>query len=93
MTVTRADNGLELRQAGQEKQSKPFFPEEREGWNGYVEWEKYPEKKKQAEEILAQYKFPEVCCVAELNCCQLFGHSSTRTGSRISIEHARFPAD
>ncbi|KAF2145172.1 uncharacterized protein K452DRAFT_356473 [Aplosporella prunicola CBS 121167] len=36
----------------------PFFPEEREGWKGYIEWEKYPEKKKKAEEILSNYDFP-----------------------------------
>ncbi|KAF1999233.1 sulfite oxidase mitochondrial precursor [Amniculicola lignicola CBS 123094] len=36
----------------------PNFPEEFPGWAGYVEWEKYPEKKKQAEEILAKYDFP-----------------------------------
>jgi len=33
------------------------FAEEKEGWKGYIEWEKYPEKKKKAEEILAQYEF------------------------------------
>ena len=38
----------------------PDFPEEREGWKGYVEWEKYPEKRKKAAEILAQYDFPAV---------------------------------
>jgi sulfite oxidase len=36
----------------------PDFPEERRGWKGYIEWEKYPEKKRQAKTILAQYKFP-----------------------------------
>jgi sulfite oxidase len=40
---------------------EPDFPEEREGWKGYVEWEKYPEKKKKAAEILAKYDFPVVC--------------------------------
>lgn len=35
-----------------------YFAEERQGWKGYVEWERYPEKKKQAKETLAQYKFP-----------------------------------
>ncbi|KAH9876454.1 hypothetical protein J1614_003585 [Plenodomus biglobosus] len=38
--------------------TEPDFPEEREGWKGYIEWERYPEKKKQAAEILAQYDFP-----------------------------------
>lgn len=39
---------------------EPNFKEEREGWTGYWEWEKYPEKKKQAAEILAKYQFPPV---------------------------------
>ena len=37
---------------------EPDFPEEREGWKGYIEWERYPEKKKKAAEILAKYDFP-----------------------------------
>jgi sulfite oxidase len=37
---------------------KVNFPEEREGWKGYIEWEKYPEKKAEAAKYLAQYKFP-----------------------------------
>lgn len=36
----------------------PYFAEERPGWRGYVEWEKYPEKKAEAEKVLSQYKFP-----------------------------------
>ena len=51
-----------------EPQHKPFqqqgdipnFPEERPGWSGYVEWEKYPEKKEEAAKILAKYDFPLV---------------------------------
>jgi sulfite oxidase len=38
----------------------PVFAEERKGWSGYIEWERYPEKKKQAAEILAKYDFPVV---------------------------------
>lgn len=38
-----------------------FFKEERKGWSGYIEWERYPEKKKEAESILAKYEFPDVC--------------------------------
>ena len=38
-----------------------FFKEERQGWSGYIEWERYPEKKKEAERILAKYHFPDVC--------------------------------
>ncbi|KAK4189454.1 Oxidoreductase, molybdopterin-binding domain-containing protein [Podospora australis] len=37
----------------------PTFAEEREGWKGYIEWEKYPEKKKQVEEIMKRYDFPD----------------------------------
>ncbi|ORX96648.1 Oxidoreductase, molybdopterin-binding domain-containing protein [Clohesyomyces aquaticus] len=37
---------------------EPNFPEEFPGWGGYIEWEKYPEKKKEAEAILAKYDFP-----------------------------------
>ncbi|KAJ9142947.1 Nitrate reductase 1 [Pleurostoma richardsiae] len=37
----------------------PNFAEEREGWEGYVEWEKYPEKKKQVEQILHGYDLPD----------------------------------
>jgi sulfite oxidase len=38
----------------------PLFTEERKGWSGYIEWEKYPEKKRKAAELLAQYDFPVV---------------------------------
>lgn len=38
----------------------PTFPDERDGWKGYVEWEDYPEKRKQAEAILEKYDFPDV---------------------------------
>ena len=37
-----------------------MFEEEREGWKGYIEWERYPEKKKKAAEIMAKYDFPVV---------------------------------
>ena len=37
---------------------EPDLLEERDGWKGYIEWERYPEKKKKAAEILAQYDFP-----------------------------------
>ncbi|GIZ37728.1 hypothetical protein CKM354_000116400 [Cercospora kikuchii] len=40
------------------KTETPHFAEEREGWKGYVEWEKYPEKRKECERVMAQYKFP-----------------------------------
>lgn len=38
----------------------PHFAEEKEGWRGYIEWEKYPEKKKQVHEIMKKYDFPDV---------------------------------
>lgn len=37
-----------------------YFPEERSGWHGYVEWEDYPEKRAKAEAILKHYDFPPV---------------------------------
>lgn len=40
------------------REPAPHFPEERSGWKGYVERERYPEKKKKAEQILSQYNFP-----------------------------------
>lgn len=49
-------NALPFQIKGQE----PHFPEEIDGWKGYIEWEDYPEKKKEAEAILAQYDFPDV---------------------------------
>lgn len=49
-------NALPFQTKGQE----PHFPEELDGWKGYIEWEKYPEKKKEAEAILEQYDFPDV---------------------------------
>lgn len=37
-----------------------YFQEEREGWHGYIEWERYPEKKAIAANILSQYAFTGV---------------------------------
>lgn len=36
----------------------PHFAEERKGWKGYIEWEKYPEKKAEGAKVLSQYRFP-----------------------------------
>ena len=47
-------------QAFKQQGEVPYFAEERKGWKGYIEWEKYPEKKKQAIEILKRYDFPVV---------------------------------
>lgn len=55
-TLTSAA-GLQLRPSGH---PEPVFSEEKPGWKGYIEWEKYPEKKKRAEAVLAQYDFPPV---------------------------------
>ena len=59
-------NALPFQTKGQE----PHFPEETEGWKGYIEWEKYPEKKKEAEAILEKYDFPDVSSspLDELTC-------------------------
>ena len=40
------------------KKESPFFAEEKKGWKGYVEWEKYPDKKAKAAKVLSQYTFP-----------------------------------
>jgi len=36
------------------------FAEERPGWAGYIEWERYPQKKAMAAKILASHHFPPV---------------------------------
>ncbi|KAI1873075.1 uncharacterized protein JN550_003328 [Neoarthrinium moseri] len=41
-----------------QKGAAPHFAEERKGWKGYIEWEKYPKKRKEAADILEQYDFP-----------------------------------
>jgi len=46
-------HALPFRQQGE----APYFEEEKPGWGGYIEWEKYPDKKKKAAEILATYDF------------------------------------
>lgn len=42
-------------------EQEAYFPEELDGWHGYIEWEKYPEKKAKAAKILAQHEFSKVC--------------------------------
>jgi sulfite oxidase len=44
----------------QQQGDVPNFPEERPGWGGYIEWERYPDKKKEAAAVLAKYDFPIV---------------------------------
>ncbi|GAB7351446.1 hypothetical protein MBLNU459_g2110t1 [Dothideomycetes sp. NU459] len=57
--MTVMDNGLELRGSSTSSGDvDAYFAEEKAGWAGYIEWEKYPEKAKKAQEILARYKFP-----------------------------------
>lgn len=34
--------------------------EELPGWHGYLEWEKYPERKKLVQEYMKQFEFPGV---------------------------------
>jgi sulfite oxidase len=41
-----------------EKEAQVAFAEEYPGWRGYIEWEKYPEKRAKAAAILAKHKFP-----------------------------------
>lgn len=47
-----------LGKSPQVKDSNKLFAEENPGWKGYIEWEKYPEKKRKAAEILARWRFP-----------------------------------
>lgn len=61
----------------------PVFAEERKGWKGYVEWERYPEKKKQAAEILARYDFPVVSEITTMN--TTCSSDSRATATRVSI--------
>lgn len=35
-----------------------LFKREKEGWKGYVEWEKFPDKKEKAHKILTSQNFP-----------------------------------
>lgn len=37
--------------------------EEFPGWHGYVEWEKYPERKKEVKEYMKKFDFPGVSLV------------------------------
>jgi hypothetical protein len=61
-----AGGQLPIREGSEEKmkaeygKSDAYFAEELPQWNGYIEWEKYPEKKAQAKELLAKYSFPHV---------------------------------
>lgn len=49
---------LELREDASEDDSSFIVKEERKGWDGYVEWEDYPEKKIKAHNRFLRYKFP-----------------------------------
>ena len=50
-----------LREPVYSNETQPdIFPEERKGWKGYVEWEKYPEKKEKAIKLLQMYNFQQV---------------------------------
>ncbi|KIJ64599.1 hypothetical protein HYDPIDRAFT_175536 [Hydnomerulius pinastri MD-312] len=37
-----------------------LFADEKQGWSGYVEWEKYPDKKGLAKKILKTHKFTQI---------------------------------
>lgn len=41
----------------------PYFPEERKGWHGYIEWEDYPEKRVEAAQILESHSFAHVSLI------------------------------
>ena len=85
-------SSLQVRQIPDTKRQAPvyttseqanIFPEERKGWRGYVEWEKYPEKKKEAAKILASYNFQQVRFDRLLSLTEWVDEI---IGSRISIQ-------
>ncbi|KAF7556951.1 hypothetical protein G7Z17_g1071 [Cylindrodendrum hubeiense] len=51
-------NSSELRAGKSDDEPEIIVEEERKGWKGYVEWEDYPEKKSNARQRFAQFKFP-----------------------------------
>ena len=55
---SRSKTPFILNSEPQSKDGDKTFTEETPGWKGYVEWEKYPEKKRIAAEILDRYRFP-----------------------------------
>jgi hypothetical protein len=55
--------------------------EELPGWHGYVEWEKYPEKKKKIKEFMKKFEFPPVS-LRFVNDSLLPGKSGTVTDKR-----------
>ncbi|KAK6084264.1 oxidoreductase molybdopterin binding domain-containing protein [Seiridium cupressi] len=81
-------NALPFRQKGEE----PYFAEERKGWKGYVEWEKYPEKKKKAGEILKNYDFP-VKRLVETELTNNKDHFVRNHGGIPEIDPAEFTVD
>ena len=52
------ENGTGPEGEGADFDPSVTFAEEKEGWRGYIEWEKYSDKKAKAAEILASHKFP-----------------------------------
>lgn len=57
-TADANETELKLREGAEEDDTSFVVEEEREGWHGYVEWEKYPEKKEKAHKRFIRYKFP-----------------------------------
>jgi sulfite oxidase len=55
---TTDSHDLELRDSAINDDPDFVVREERKGWNGYVEWEDYPEKKIKAHARFLRYKFP-----------------------------------
>jgi len=51
---------LPTRDGVEDSEKIQLFSEELKGWKGYIEWEKYPDKKKKAAEILAKHEFAKV---------------------------------
>lgn len=62
-----------------------YFAEERKGWHGYVEWEKYPDKARRAAEILSKHKFAGVSPL-NIDTASSFISESSIAGTRVPIE-------
>lgn len=63
LTLNRKDRSISkppylLDDGPQPEDNDRISAEEIPGWKGYIEWDKYPDKKRKAAEILARDRFP-----------------------------------
>ena len=67
------------------KSDNVYFAEEQQGWHGYVEWEKYPDKAKRAAEILSKHAFASVSPLNIVTASPWLSKPSV-AGTRVPIE-------